>query len=244
MLKASARIDELLKTAAALGQPAIALTDHGNMFGILEFYMVAKDLKKKKGLDIKALLGCHLYVDDESLGGVVPSRDEGQMHRITVIAENDQGYRNLVKLVSWRFESPDRWAPIPLISLACLKEFGAGLIALTGEFHSRLGSDILQKRDQQAKRWLSSLCEIFDDTHLYLTLQDHSIPEQGPLNAALRQYSKELNRPLVVTQNVHYIKVEDATAHKALLCIGEVRKLFEYESKALLTARLEKIMKI
>jgi len=232
MLKASARIGDLLKEAAAHGQPAIALTDHGNMFGILEFYMVAKDIKKKKGIDIKAILGSHVYVEDESLGNVVQSRDEGQMNRVVLLAENDVGYRNLVKITSWRFETPERWAPIPVISLAVLKEYGEGLIALTGEFYSRLGSDLLQGREANALRWLESMCEIFDESHLYLTLQDHGIPEQPQLNEKLRELSTELRRPLVVTQNVHYIHQEDAQAHKALLCIGEVRKLHEYESKA------------
>lgn len=232
MLKASARIGELLKQAAGQGQSAIALTDHGNMFGILEFYMVAKDLKKKKGIDIKAILGCHIYVEDESLGGICPSRDEGQMHRMVLLAETDEGYRNLVKLVSWRFENPDRWSPIPILSLETIREFSNGLIAITGEYFSRLGADLLQGRESNAQKWLENLCEIFDETHLYLTLQDHGIPEQPALNKALRALSKTLNRPLVVTQNVHYIRQDESMAHKALLCIGEVRKLYEFESKA------------
>lgn len=105
MLKASARIGDLLNQAVAHGQNAIALTDHGNMFGILEFYMVAKDLKKKKNLDIKAILGCHFYVEEEETNGPgTPNRDEGQMHRVVLLAENDTGYRNLIKLTSWRYE--------------------------------------------------------------------------------------------------------------------------------------------
>lgn len=232
MLKASARIGELLKQAAAQGQSAIALTDHGNMFGILEFYMVAKDLKKKKGIDIKAILGCHIYVEDESLGGICPSRDEGQMHRMVLLAETDEGYRNLVKLVSWRFENPDRWSPIPILSLETIREYSKGLIAITGEYFSRLAADLLQGRESNAQKWLENLCDIFDETHLYLTLQDHGIPEQPTLNKALRVLSKTLNRPLVVTQNVHYIRQDESMAHKALLCIGEVRKLYEFDSKA------------
>ena len=231
MLKASARISDILKQAVAHGQSAIALTDHGNMFGILEFYMVAKDLKKK-GVDIKAILGSHIYVEDESLGSAVQSRDEGQLNRIVLLAENDTGYRNLVKITSWRFETPERWAPIPVIPLAVLKQYGEGLIAITGEFFSRLGSDLLQGRDANALRWIESLCAIFDKSHLFLCLQDHGIPEQPQLNNKLRGLSVAHNLPLVVTQNVHYIHSEDAQAHKALLCIGEVRKLHDYESKA------------
>ncbi|HSQ43083.1 MAG TPA: DNA polymerase III subunit alpha, partial [Fibrobacteraceae bacterium] len=231
MLKASARIDELLRRAAELQQPAIALTDHGNMFGILEFYMVAKELKKKKNVDIKAILGCHLYVDDEALGGNVPLRDEGQMHRLTLLAENDQGYKNLMKIVSWRYETPDRWAAIPLIPQSVIQEYAEGLIALTGDLYSRLGADLVQNRRSQAGRWLEFLCECFDQDHLYLTLQDHGIPENQILNQALREMSVQINRPLVVTQNVHYIQRENALGHKALLCIGEARKLHEYDSK-------------
>jgi DNA polymerase-3 subunit alpha len=232
MLKASARIDGLIRQAAAHGQSAIALTDHGNMFGILEFYMVAKKLQKEANLNTKAILGCHLYVEDESIAGQPQSRDDGQMQRVVLLAENDEGYRNLVKIVSWRYETPDRWTAVPVVPISVISQYSQGLIAMTGDLFSRLGSDILQKREANARRFLDLLAEIFDETHLYLTLQDHAIPENNALNHGLRELAKQIARPLVVTQNVHYIKQEDSIGHKALLCIGEVRKLHEFDSKA------------
>ena len=232
MLKASARIEDLLKQAAQLGQKAVALTDHGNMFGVLEFYMVAKDLKKKKNIDIKAILGSHMYVEDETIAGVVQSHDDGQMQRLVLLAESDLGYRNLVKITSWRYETSDRWSPIPVIPLAVIKEHSEGIIALAGDYYSRAGSDLTQGREANAQRWFEQLAEIFDETHLYMTLQDHGISDEGLLNKGLRTIAQAILRPLVVTQNVHYIKQEDAQGHKALLCIGEARKLHDFETKA------------
>ncbi len=231
MLKASTRIKALVEQTAKQGQSAVALTDHGNMFGILEFYMEANALKKKKGLEIKPILGCHLYVEEEALGGN-SYRDDGQLHRIVALAENTEGYRNLVKITSFRFETPERWSNIPVIPFSVLKEYHAGIIFLTGDLHSRLGYDLVQNRTQQALRFIDSLQSFLDSEHLYLTLQEHGIPEQKKYNQALREISKQKNIPLVVTQNVHYLKQEEAHAHKVLLCIGEGVKLHEYETKA------------
>lgn len=231
MLKASTRIKAMVEQAAKLGQSAVALTDHGNMFGILEFYMEANSLKKKKGIEVKPILGCHLYVEEDSLG-VSSYRDDGQLHRVVAIAENTEGYRNLVKITSYRFETPERWSNIPVVPLSVLKEYHQGIIFLTGDLHSRLGYDLVQGRTQQAMRFIENLQSFIDSEHLYLTLQEHGIPEQKKCNQALRDISKQNNIPLVVTQNVHYLKQEEAHAHKVLLCIGEGVKLHEYETKA------------
>jgi DNA polymerase III subunit alpha len=227
MLRASARIDDLLKNAAAQGQTAIALTDHGNMFGVLEFYMSAKNLAKKKGIEIKPILGCHVYIDDESS----TPREENTYHRAVLLAETDQGYRNLVKIVSWRYEQPDRWSEISSVSLEVLKTYSEGLIALTGDLYSKLGSDVSTGRLTGAENYLDEMGKIFDRDHLYLTLQDHGIAEEKTLNRFLKDYAQKNNTQLVVTNNAHYVKEEDALGHKVLQCIAKAEQLRTYVSK-------------
>jgi len=228
MLRASARIDDLLKTAAEHGQSAIALTDHGNMFGMLEFYMGAKGLAKKKGIDIKPIIASHIFIDDDS----ATSKEENSYHRAVLLAENDQGYRNLVKIVSWRYEQPERWSDLSSVSLEVVRQYSEGLIALTGDLWSKLGSDVVTGRTAGAENFLDEMRTIFDRDHLFLTLQDHAIPEEKTLNAFLRKYAASHDTQLVVTNNVHYIKEEDSQGHRALQCIAKAEQLRTYVSKA------------
>lgn len=228
MLRASARIEDLLKGAAEHGQTAVALTDHGNMFGMLEFYMGAKALAKKKGIDIKPIVGCHLFIDDE----VSTSKEENTFQRVVLLAETDAGYRNLVKIASWRYEEPSRWSDLSSVPMHVVEQYREGIIALTGDLYSKLGNDVISGRSVSALRFLDELRGIFDAEHLYLTLQDHGLAEEKTLNTFLRQYAKDQGLQLVATNNVHYIKEEDAIGHKALQCIAKAEQLRTYTSKA------------
>ncbi len=228
ILRASCRIKELLKSAVEKNQPAVALTDHGNMFGILEFFMQAKDLnkeRKKAGLDpIKPLLGCHIYVATPNA-----TRDESTYQRLTLLVENQDGYYNLLKIVSYCYESPEAWAEIPAVPLSFIKLKSKGLIALAGDLMSRFGTDVTSGRDAQAIAYIENLRQIFDSEHLYLTLQDHGLDSEKQLNQFIIKCSEKYNLGLVATNNVHYIKRDGATAHKALRCIALAEKLQDYK---------------
>ena len=228
MLRASARVNDLLSNAAEMGQTAIALTDHGNMFGMLEFVMGAKAIAKKKGVNIKPIVGCHVFIDDDA----ATPREENTYHRAVLLAENDQGYRNLVKIVSWRYEQPQWWSEIASVPMHVLETYHEGIIALTGDLFSKLGNDVISKRLSGAERFLNDMRGIFSPQHLFLTLQDHQIPEEKFLNDYLREYANTHGTQLVVSNNVHYIREEDAQGHKALQCIAKAEQLRSFTSKA------------
>ncbi len=228
VLRASCRIKELLLAAVENNQSAVALTDHGNMFGILEFFMQSRDLnkeRKKAGLTpIKPLLGCHIYVATPNA-----THDESTYQRLTLLVENQDGYYNLLKIVSYCYETPERWVDIPAVPLEFIKMKSRGLIALAGDLGSRFGADVTLGRDVQAKAYIKSLTEIFDSEHLYLTLQDHGLDSEKQVNQFLVQCSREFHLDLVVTNNVHYIRRDGAMAHKALRCIALGEKLQDYK---------------
>lgn len=225
LLRSSCRIHELLAEAVKNNQPAVALTDHGNMFGVLEFYMQALSLnkdRKKNGLPpIKALLGSHIYVATSTAN----TKEESSYHRLTLIAKTNEGYRNLLKIVSYCYEDAEQWNEIPAVPLDYIREKSAGLIALAGDFFSRFGLDILNQKEDLARQYLVDLSSIFDSESLYFMVQDQEIEGQKKVNAFMLQASEELHRGLVAVNNVHYIEKGDAPAHKVLRCIALAEKL-------------------
>ncbi len=231
ILRASCRIKDLLKKALEQGSPAVALTDHGNMFGILDFYMTAAKindgLAAKDLPTVKPIIGCHIYVDHPA----ADKKDETTYQRLVLLAENITGYYNLLKIVSYCYDDSKRWKEIPGVPLDFIKEKSEGLIALAGDLNSRFGTDVMAGRDQSAEQYLDSLCDIFDKEHLYLTLQDQGIGVESRLNAFVVSYAAKQNLELVAVNNVHYISRSDSTAHKVLRCIGMQKKLAEYDDK-------------
>jgi DNA polymerase-3 subunit alpha len=223
-LQAPVKIPALLKQAEALKQNAIALTDHGFMFGILDFYM-----EGRKGGEpaVKRILGSHIYIETDN----AKPNDKSSYNRLTLLAENQDGYKNLVKIVSETYTSKDKFQEIPAILLAFLAKHKEGLVAIAGDFASRFGRDVCGNMENRARQFLDDLCEIFDYEHLYFSLQNHFIDAEMQVNDFLRSYAAENKRQLVVTNNVHYLSKTDAQSHKALMCMEQKKKLFEFEDE-------------
>jgi len=218
-LQAPVRIPALLKKAGELKQNAIALTDHGFMFGILDFYMEKSSIKK--------ILGSHIYIETDNSN----ANDKSSYNRLTLLAENQEGYKNLVKIVSEPYTSKEKFREIPEISLNFLSQHSAGLIAIAGDLASRFGRDVCGNMENRAKQFLDNLCKIFDYEHLYFSLQNHNIEEENLVNEFLKKYASKNKRQLVVTNNVHYLSKEDAQSHTALLCMEQKKKLFEFNDE-------------
>ena len=231
ILQSSARLDDIFAAAAEDNAPAVALTDHGAMFGILEFQERGKALNKKrkeKGLPpIKTVLGCHVYVDTSGS----TQKDTTTYERLTLLVENKEGYYNLLRIVSFRYEESDRWAEIPSVPLSVVAEHKAGLIAIAGDYFSRYGQNVAAGREAPARDFMFELDKIFDRDHLYLSVCNNGIELQGRVNDFNVQLAEELGRGIVAVGDVHYIKREDSLAHKALRCIALTEKLKTFEDK-------------
>jgi len=231
ILQASARLDDILAAAAAENAPAVALTDHGAMFGILEIQTRGKDLNKKRkeqGLPpVKTVYGCHIYVDTPSAS----QKDPTTFERLTLLVENEKGYYNLLRIVSYRYEDGDRWAEIPSVPLETINEFKEGIIAIAGDFFSRYGQNVASGRDSLALEYMNRLNEIFDHDHLYISVCDNGIQQQKRVNDFNVELAKKYGREVVAVGDVHYIKPDDATAHKILRCISLKVTLNDFEDK-------------
>ena len=231
ILQASARLDDILAAAAAENAPAVALTDHGAMFGILEIQTRGKDLNKKRkeqGLPpVKTIYGCHIYVDTPSAS----QKDPMTFERLTLLVENEKGYYNLLRIVSYRYEDGDRWAEIPSVPLETIEQFKEGIIAIAGDFFSRYGQNVAAGRDSLALEYMDRLNRIFDHDHLYISVCDNGIPQQKRVNEFNVELAKKYGREVVAVGDVHYIKPEDATAHKILRCIALKVTLNGFEDK-------------
>ena len=220
VLQSSARLDGILAAAAEENAPAVALTDHGAMFGILEIQTRGKDLnkaRKEKGLPpVKTIYGCHIYVDTSSAN----QKDPTTFERLTLLVENQAGYYNLLRIVSYRYEDGDRWAEIPSVPLSVIEEHKEGIIAIAGDFFSKYGQSVAAGRNSVAREYMEALDKIFDHDHLYISVCDNGVPAQKLLNDFNVQLAGELGREIVAVADVHYIKPEDAQAHKILRCIS------------------------
>jgi len=231
VLQASARLDDILAAAADNNAPAIALTDHGAMFGILEFQTRGQGLNKKrkeKGLPpLKTVYGCHVYIDTSSAS----SKDTLTYERLTLLVENQAGYYNLLRIVSYRYEDGERWAEIPSVPLETVAQFKDGIIAIAGDFFSKYGQSVAAGRNSVAREYMERLDKIFDHDHLYFSVCDNGVPQQKLVNDYTVQLANELGREIVAVGDVHYIKKEDAQAHKILRCISTKTTLAESNDK-------------
>jgi DNA polymerase III subunit alpha len=209
LLDGACKVDALAARAAQLEQPALGLTDHGVMNGAVELYKAAR----KHG--IKPIVGCEVYfVDDRR------ARPSGRVERnhLTLLAENDAGYRNLVKLSSYGFlEGLHRGKPA--VDMEALAGHAEGVIALTGCLQSRMNQRILEGRLQDARQHLDDLVHAFGPEQVYMEVQKNGLAEQEQVNEAVVKLARETGRPLVATGDVHYLRREDYDHHQALLCV-------------------------
>lgn len=210
LLDGACRIDELIKRAKDLNMDSIAITDHGTMYGVVEFFKQAT----KEG--IKPILGFEAYVAQRTMTDKDPQKDKNQYH-LVLLAENNEGYKNLIKLCSAGFVEGFYYKP--RIDLEILSRYSKGIIALSGCIAGEVQCRILEDNYEEALNVALKYKKIFGEDNYFLEMQDHGIPEQKKINKALVKISQEAKIPLVATNDVHYINKEDAYFHDVLLCI-------------------------
>ncbi len=208
LLDGASRIDSVFEKCKEFDMPAVAITDHGNMYGAYQFFTKAK----KAG--IKPVIGCEFYVTEDL--NVKTGKVMGEFNHLILLARNNEGYKSLVKLNSIAFV--DGYYYKPRIDFDTLSKHSAGLICLSACLAGELPRLIMANRLEDARLLAKKYKDLFGE-YYYLELQDHGIPEQKLVNAELIKISRELNIPLVATNDVHYIEKKDAEAQDVLMCI-------------------------
>jgi len=205
------RLDELFKKAKEYRMPAIAITDHGNMFGAIDFYQKAF----KQG--IKPIIGCELYVAPRSRFDKTSSSIGEATRHLIVLVKNMQGYKNLMKLTSAAYLEGFYYRP--RVDKEILKQYHEGLIASSACLHGEIADLIVRGNIEEAKNTARTYQGIFGEDNFYLEIMENGLPDQKIANAGLIEISKELSIPLVATNDCHYLAGEHAEAHDLLLCI-------------------------
>ena len=219
LLDGACRIDRLMDRAVALGMPALALTDHGNLFGAIDFYNTAK----AKG--IKPLIGCELYlVETSRLEKHGRSDDDGKsIFHLGLLAKNLIGYQNLLKLVSDAHLKGFYYKP--RTDLDTLAKHAGGLIGFTGCLASLVPQHLLHDRDEDARKACARFVDIFGRENYFVEIQDHGIPEQKKIIPGLLKLAEEFNLKVIATNDVHYVNSADSGPHDAMLCIQTGAKI-------------------
>ena len=217
LLDGSNKIKEYVARVKELGMNSAAITDHGVMYGVIDFYREAK----KNG--IKPILGCEVYVAPNSRFDREITGGEDRYYHLVLLAENNIGYSNLMKIVSKGFV--DGYYYKPRVDKSLLREYHEGIIALSACLAGEVPRYISKGLYDNAKKTALEYQEIFGKGNFFLELQDHGIPEQGIVNQRLLQMSEELGIELVATNDVHYTYAEDEKPHDILLCIQTGKKL-------------------
>ncbi|MDD3653858.1 MAG: DNA polymerase III subunit alpha [Desulfotomaculaceae bacterium] len=210
LLDGAARIKGAVASAKAMGMPALAITDHGVMYGVVDFY------KACRKAEIKPVLGCEVYVAPRGMTDRVPRVDDSYYH-LVLLAENDEGYHNLLNIVSLGFTKGFYYKP--RVDKETLARYNKGLIALSGCIGGEIAQKILAGENEQARQAAGQYHDIFGPGNFYLELQDHGFEEQRIANIELLKIHRELDLPLVATNDVHYIRREDARSQDVLLAI-------------------------
>ena len=210
LLDGACRISEMMERVKELGQSAIALTDHGVMYGCIDFYKAAK------AAGIKPIIGCEVYVARRGMQDRIHGIDNESYH-LVLLCKDRTGYENLCLLVSEAFING--FYLKPRVDLDLLREHHEGLIALSACLAGAVSQSLLMEDYDAAKRHALTLSEIFGEDHFYLELQDHGIPEQTAVNQEIMRLARETGLPLVATNDAHYLRREDAKMQDVLLCI-------------------------
>ena len=218
-LDGAVRIPDLMARAKKLGMPAVAMTDHGNMFGAIEFYQAAI----KAG--IKPIIGCEIYLAPGSMHDKSPTPGRKNSSHLTLLASNEKGYKNLMKLVTKAHL--DGFYHKPRVDKEALNEFREGMICLSGCLNSEINQFIRQGQMDQAKASLADFRDIYTDGNFYLELQDHGMEDQAVCNRQLMEWSREFNLKPVAANDVHFLNKRDHPFHDAMICIGTGANVFD-----------------
>ncbi|MDD2654723.1 MAG: DNA polymerase III subunit alpha, partial [Candidatus Omnitrophica bacterium] len=211
LLDGACKIEDLLKQASHFKYPALAITDHGNMFGAIEFY----DEAIKIG--IKPIIGVETYIAPRSRFEKSYKTGQESAGHLVLLSKDEEGYRNLMKLVSIGYLEGFYYRP--RIDKEILSQYSKGLIGLTSCLHGEIPTMLQNNQFKEALKVADDYRQIFGADNFYLELQENGIPEQKKVNQGLLSISEELKIPLVATNDVHYLTKDKARAHEALLCI-------------------------
>ena len=217
LLDGSNKIQEYVKRVKELGMTSAAITDHGVMYGVIDFY------KECMAQGIKPILGCEVYVAPNSRFDKELTGGEDRYHHLVLLAENNTGYANLMKIVSRGFTEGFYYRP--RVDKEVLREFHEGIIALSACLAGEVPRFITKGFIEEARKSVLEHLEIFGEGNYFLELQNHGISEQEKVNMTLMQFSKEMGIPLVCTNDVHYTYADDVKPHDILLCIQTGKRL-------------------
>ncbi|MGD0976671.1 MAG: DNA polymerase III subunit alpha, partial [Minisyncoccia bacterium] len=212
LLDGLTRVDELVARVKELGMDAVAITDHGVMYGVIEFY------QKCKKAGIKPIIGVEAYITDNMYDKRPTPNGGRDYNHLVLLAKDNTGYKNLIKLVT--ASHLDGFYYKPRMDKNLLRQHAEGLIALSGCLGGEVAKAVLSGQTQRAKNIIASYQEIFGKENFYLEIQDHpNFPEQKLANDSVIKLARELDIPLVATQDAHYLRSEDSHAHDILLAV-------------------------
>ncbi|NBI08179.1 DNA polymerase III subunit alpha [Senegalia massiliensis] len=210
LLDGASRLDKLIDRVEQLGMDSVAITDHGVMYGVVDFY------KKAKKRDIKPIIGCEVYISKGDYRRKDRDKDKSQYH-LVLLAENNTGYRNLIKIVSEGFVNGFYYKP--RVDFEVLKKHKEGIIVLSGCLGGELQRNLINGNYDKAVEIAKKYRDTFGRNNYFLEIQDHGIKEQKLVNQSMFKLSEELGIELVATNDVHYIEKKDSKFHDVLLCI-------------------------
>lgn len=217
LLDGSNKIKEYVKRIKELGMDSGAITDHGVMYGVIDFY------KEARANGIKPILGCEVYVAPNSRFDKELTGGEDRYHHLVLLAENNIGYSNLMKIVSIGFTEGYYYKP--RVDMEVLNKYHEGIIALSACLAGEVPRLIVKGLYEEAKNCVQKYLDCFGKGNYFLELQDHGIPAQKTVNASLMRIGKEMDIPLVATNDIHYTYAEDEKSHDILLCIQTAKKV-------------------
>ncbi len=217
ILDGSNKIKEYVARVKELGMNSAAITDHGAMYGVIDFYRAAK------AEGIKPILGCEVYVAPNSRFDREMVKGEDRYYHLVLLAENNVGYQNLIKIVSKGFT--EGFYSKPRVDMEVLEQFSEGIISLSACLGGAVQRSLLRGNYEEAKEVALRYAQIFGENNFFLELQDHGMEEQALVNQQLLRLAKDTNLPLVATNDIHYTYADDAKPHDILLCIQTGKKL-------------------
>ncbi|MEE8542148.1 MAG: DNA polymerase III subunit alpha [Desulfobacterales bacterium] len=220
LLDGAIRIDPLLERVIEFGMDSVAITDHGTMFGVFEFF------EKAKKAGIKPIIGCECYVAPRSIKDKTPQDHKGLSHLI-LLAENQEGYRNLCRLAS--IGQLEGFYYKPRIDKTLLKEYHKGLIGLSACLQGEIPKIVQTNRHEDAENAVREYLDILGEGNFFLEVQNNGIESQDVVNQALLELGQKLSLPLVASNDCHYLDKEDVRAHDVLLCIQTAKTIYDKE---------------
>jgi len=230
LLDGANKISDLVKVAQQMKMPAFAVTDHGNMFGAIEFYQAAL----KQG--VKPIIGCEVYVAEESRFDRSSVRGQNRTYHLVLLCKNQTGYRNLVQLVTSAYL--EGFYRKPRIDYELLKQHADGLVCLSACLQGEVASNLLHEKTEEAEARALRYAELFGEGNFYLEIQDHDLDAEDRVRPEIVRLAERTGLPLVCTNDCHYLKKDHARAHDALLCLQTGKTIADRDRMKYETAEL------